>query len=410
MSRIESERRGIESVLVASPREPVRVACVITRLEGGAGVLALRGAMALDPSDYRVTIVSGPCAARLHDEARAAGIEVVIEPDLCPTISPRRDRRAFRALAALFQSRSFAIVHTNCAKAGAVGRLAARQAGIPYVAHTFHGFPFHQFQSPLRRAAYIAIERRLGRITDLALAVGAGVAAEAVARRLISPERIRTIRVVVDDAGSGAAGSAADPAARASARAALGLSRDALVVGAVGRLTFQKAPETFADALVRLGRPDVIGVWIGDGDLARQMSRKARDLRGATLHLAGERADVATLLPALDVFVLPSRYEGMPTAVVEAMVAGVPVVATAVNAVADVVVPGETGLLVPPERPDLLARSVRYLLDHPQDAVRMATSARALIDERFRSAALARSLAASYSALINSSRIRMSLT
>lgn len=99
--------------------------------------------------------------------------------------------------------------------------------------------------------------------------------------------------------------------------------------------------------------------------------------------LAGDRADVPEVLPAFDVFALPSRYEGLPTAIVEAMICGVPVVATAVNAVADVVVPGETGLLVPPRRPDLMAAAVRCLLDHPEAAARMAASARGRLGERY---------------------------
>ena len=99
--------------------------------------------------------------------------------------------------------------------------------------------------------------------------------------------------------------------------------------------------------------------------------------------LAGERTDVPEVLPAFDIFALPSRYEGLPIAIVEAMVCGIPVVATAVNAVADVVVPGETGLLVPPQRPDLMADAVRYLIDQPAVAARMAVTARARLGERF---------------------------
>jgi glycosyltransferase involved in cell wall biosynthesis len=94
--------------------------------------------------------------------------------------------------------------------------------------------------------------------------------------------------------------------------------------------------------------------------------------------------------------VLPSRYEGLPTAVVEAMVCGIPVVATAVNAVADVVVPGETGILVPPQRPDLAADAVRYFIDRPAVAARMAVTARARLGERFGTPALRDALAAAY--------------
>jgi glycosyltransferase involved in cell wall biosynthesis len=420
----------------------LRVAVLITRLEGGAGILALRGAMALDPRSYQLTIITGQGSSRLLSEAQAAGLTVVAEPALRAPIDPVRDVVALRRLAVLLRRERFDVVHTHTAKAGTLGRLAARRAAVPRIVHTYHGFPFHEFQSVLRRAAYIAIERRLGRFTDLALCVGTGVAVEAVRRGLISPERIRTIGVVVDGfgwpaaehagaavpvasrpavpeavagerllgepsavltaaakpaaAGPAAAGLAARLAAREIARRELGLPSDATVIGAVGRLTYQKAPEDFVDMLRRLRRPGVVGVWIGDGELAGRVRQLAAAEPAAPVVLAGERADVPRLLPAFDVFALPSRYEGLPTAVVEAMVCGVPVVATAVNAVADVVVPGETGLLVPPGRPDLMASAVSYLLSSPAVAAQMATRAQAQLGDRYGMPALRASLAAAY--------------
>jgi glycosyltransferase involved in cell wall biosynthesis len=368
---------------------PPPVAVLITKLEGGAGVLALRGATALDPGRYRVTIITGS-GDHLLAEAAAAGLEVIIEPSLRTPIDPRTDLRALRRLGALLRERPFAVAHTHTAKAGAVGRIAAHRAGIPRIVHTYHGFPFHEFQSPARRGAYVAIERRLGRITDVALCVGTGVAMEAVRRGLAPPERLRTIGVAVPPLP------ARDPAARARARELLGLPPDAVVVGAVGRLTYQKAPEDFVTALRRLGRPDVIGVWVGGGELAARVARLASAGPGPRIVLAGERLDVPGILPAFDVFALPSRYEGLPTAVVEAMMSGVPVVATAVNAVGDVVVPGETGLLVPPRRPGLLAGAVGYLLDSPAEAARMAQTARARLGDRFGVAALREALVSAY--------------
>jgi glycosyltransferase involved in cell wall biosynthesis len=416
----------------------LRVAVLITRLEGGAGVLALRGAMALDPRSYRLTIITGQGSSRLLSEARAAGLMVVDEPALRAPIDPVRDVVALRRLAVLLARERFDVVHTHTAKAGTLGRLAARRAGVPRIVHTYHGFPFHEFQSAVRRAAYIAIERRLGRFTDLALCVGTGVAVEAVRRGLISPERIRTIGVAVDGFGwpagqhAGSAVPVASPpsaqetaagerllgepsavvmaaakpaapelagaglAAREIARRELGLPSDATVIGAVGRLTYQKAPEDFVDMIRRLRRPGVVGVWVGDGELAGEVRRLAAAEPAAPVVLAGERADVPRLLPAFDVFALPSRYEGLPTAIVEAMMCGVPVVATAVNAVADVVVPGETGLLVPPRRPDLMASAVSYLLSSPAAAARMATRAQAQLGDRYGISALQASLAAAY--------------
>lgn len=366
---------------------------VITRLEGGAGVLALRGALALDPARFTATIITGSGGPQIA-QARAAGIEVVLEPSLRSAIDPAADLTALRRLTALLRARRFDVVHTHTAKAGTLGRLAARRAGAGRIVHTYHGFPFHEFQSPARRGAYVAVERRLGRITDLALAVGGGVAVEAVRRGLIPPDRIRTIGVAVEQPLP----LAADPVARRRARRALGLPPEAIVVGAVGRLAYQKAPEDFLAALRALRRPGVVGVWVGGGELAGRMARLAAAQPEAPVVLTGERDDVPVLLPAFDVFTLSSRYEGLPTAVVEAMLCGVPVVATAVNAVGDLVVPGETGLLVPPRRPDLLAGAVRALLDSPADAARMAAAARARLGTRYSLPALRDALTAAYTA------------
>ena len=115
----------------------------------------------------------------------------------------------------------FDVAHTHTAKAGALGRMAASRALVPRIVHTYHGFPFHEFQSPGRRSAYVAIERRLGRITDVALCVGTGVAVEAVRRGLIAPDRVRTIGVAVDSA-RGTELQARAPEAREKARRALG--------------------------------------------------------------------------------------------------------------------------------------------------------------------------------------------
>jgi glycosyltransferase involved in cell wall biosynthesis len=375
---------------------PVRVATVIARLEGGAGVLALRGALAVDSDRCRVTIITGQ-GDELAGLARAAGLEVIIEPSLQAPLRPATDLRALRRLQALLAARSFDVVHTHCAKGGAVGRMAARRAGTGRIVHTYHGFPFHQFQPRALREAYMAIERRLGRITDLALCTGAGVAAEAVRRELIAPDRVQAIGVCVDGPERGRASRAAGTeAARRRARALLGLPADGLVVGAVGRLTYQKAPGDLVTALSLLGRPDVTGVWVGSGELAGKVGQAARARLPGRFVLPGERADILDILPAFDVFALPSRYEGLPTVLVEAMICGVPVVATAVNAVPDLVIPGETGLLVPPRRPARLAAAVGRLLDAPDAAAAMAATARARVGGRYDEAATRNALNTAY--------------
>jgi glycosyltransferase involved in cell wall biosynthesis len=131
--------------------------------------------------------------------------------------------------------------------------------------------------------------------------------------------------------------------------------------------------------------------WAGDGELRSQTERLI-DRKGLTgrFLLLGQRADVTELLPAFDVFALASIYEGLPCALLEAMTCGIPVVATAVNAVPEIVISGRTGLLARPGDPASLSRALRYLLEHPQQGARMAAAAREHIRERFRPEALGR--------------------
>jgi glycosyltransferase involved in cell wall biosynthesis len=371
----------------------IEVAQIVTRFIAGAGGVALRGVLPLDPDRYAVTIITGQ-GGPLTDRAQAAGFHVVIEPALVSPLSPRDDRTALRSLTRLCEAGGYDVVHTHSAKAGALGRLAAYRARVPLIVHTYHGFPFHEFQNPLRKAAYIAVERRLAAITDAVLAIGSGVATEALRRGLATPSTLRTIAPVVE-----AMTVPKTDESRAAARAALGLDEESPVVGTVGRIDYQKAPEHLIAAIAKLRHRDAMAVWIGSGpglSAARELVRRQGLLDRFVF--AGERSDVAALLPAFDVFAMASRYEGLPCAVVEAMRCGVPVVATAVNSVPDLVIPGESGVLVPPGRPKLLADAIDGVLDDPRTAERLVRQGRLLAGATFDAARLAEVLDQVYSA------------
>jgi glycosyltransferase involved in cell wall biosynthesis len=156
-------------------------------------------------------------------------------------------------------------------------------------------------------------------------------------------------------------------------------------------------------AIEGIERSDAYCVWIGDGP-ERERVQRLIDRRGLGKRflLVGERDDVAQILPALDVFALASHYEGLPCSIVEAMTCGIPVVATAVNAVPEVVIPGRTGLLVPPGEPRLLGHAIAYLLDHPDEGARMARAAREQLGDRFDPAVLGRDLSETYALALSS--------
>lgn len=365
----------------AYPR--IEVAQIVTRFIAGAGGVALRGALSLDPSRFHVTVITGE-GDDLLDAARAAGMDVIVEPTLVSPVSPRHDREALKSLTAVCHDSGFDVVHTHSAKAGALGRVAAHRTGVPLTVHTYHGFPFHRFQSPWRRAAYIAIEQRLATITDVVLAIGSGVATEALRLRLADPTTLRTVTPAVDGTTV-----LADAASRRYARALVGVPEEAPVIGTVGRLDYQKAPEQMVAAVEMMRHKDAVLVWVGGGPDEQAVRRlvAARGLQERFL-LLGQRSDVASILPAFDVFAMTSRYEGLPCAVVEAMRCGLPVVATAVNSVPDLVVPGETGILVPPGHPGMVAAAADRLLDDPATAARMAMAGRRLAGSHYDAARL----------------------
>ena len=243
----------------------------------------------------------------------------------------------------------------------------------------------------------MAAERRLARITDHFFSVGSAVAVEAIRRGIVTAEHTTVIEGAVDERTVMVDGATREYGARSPRHS----DRRARVVGTVARLDEQKAPHDFVAAMDELRSANVFAVWVGDGPLrdsvARDITHRGLERKFALL---GERTDVAEILPAFDVFAMSSLYEGLPCAVVEAMKSGLPVVATAVNSVPEVVIPGRTGMLVAPRRPKDLARAIEYVLNTTGEASRLGAAGQALVAGRFTEARLGADLAETYGSML----------
>lgn len=324
--------------------------------------------------------VVGICAeGPLLEVPRAEGFRVVPLP-FARSLSPGANWRALQQLRAVFRAEQFGLVHGHMPISGLLARLAARAEGVPRVAYTCHGFLFNQPGPLWRRGLSLGLEWLGGRLTDTLLTVSEEEARDA--RRLhIHPQATAVLN------GRDPALFRPDAAARAAVRAELGVAEGDCVVIAVSRLVRHKGyPELLA------AMPQVPGarLWVvgerlasDHGEALEPHFARAAALMGGRLQRLGYRHDVARLLAAADIFVLPSHFEGLPMSIIEAMLAGLPVVATAVRGPREQVVPGETGLLVPPATVQPLAAALARLAANAGLRAQMGAAGRARALEHY---------------------------
>jgi glycosyltransferase involved in cell wall biosynthesis len=267
---------------------------------------------------------------------------------------------ALLRLRAYFRARRIDLVHTHSSKAGILGRVAAQLAGVPAIVHTIHGWSFNPTQPVPLSSAYAGLEKIAAGFTDRLIAVSAANRSVGIERRIGRPERYVVLHSGID------AGEFRRPRAdRSAVRRELGFDDSHRLVGTIACLKPQKAPLDFVRAAAAAHQQEGSFRFViaGDGELRSRLESLIRELKlQGVVRLLGWRRDIVDLLHAMDVFLLTSVFEGLPRAVLQAMAAGVPVVATAVDGTPEVVEHGVSGLLVPPGRPDLAARRLVELV------------------------------------------------
>jgi glycosyltransferase involved in cell wall biosynthesis len=296
------------------------------------------------------------------------------------SFSPAANLAALAALVRLFRAERFDLVHAHMPVSGLLARVAARLAGVPRVAYTGHGFLFNQPGPAWRRGLSRGAEWVGGRLTDVFLTVSTEEAADA--RRL----GIARAAVAVGN-GRDPAVYRPDPAARARLRDELGAAADDCVVVVVSRLVRHKGhPELLAAIEAVPGATLwVVGERLASdhgADLEPAFAAAARAL-GPRLKRLGYRHDVPAVLAAADIFCLPSHFEGLPMSVIEAMLTGLPVVATDIRGPREQVVEGETGFLVPPMQVAPLAAALARLVQAPPLRARLGAAGRARALDHF---------------------------
>jgi glycosyltransferase involved in cell wall biosynthesis len=376
---------------------PLRVLHVITRMIlGGAQETALLSCALVDPERFRSEILTGPQTGpegEMHGEARARGVPLHVEPALVRELDPAKDVVALVRLARFLRRGGYDVVHTHTAKAGILGRIAARMAGVPAVVHTVHGWVFTAEHPAAHSRVYLEIERHFAGWCDSLVVVSENDREEGLALGVGRRDQYVLIRSGIElEAFRDVT------LTRAAARERLGLPDDAFVVGSVGRLSPPKCPEVAVAAFHRLAGtcPRARLVMVGDGwqrgEVEAEVGR--RGLADRALFL-GLRLDVPELLRAFDVFLLSSSHEGLPRTLPQAMAAGLPVVATRVGGVPNAVTDGVNGWLAEAGDADALGDRLAGLAGDPGLARRMGEAGLARV-EGFSATRMARELEALY--------------
>jgi glycosyltransferase involved in cell wall biosynthesis len=333
---------------------------------GGGQMTVLTLARNLDKDKFDV-LVASEGEGLLVDELKKAGVR-----HIPVKIGKKTGFLGIKGLSDALRTNAVDILHTHGGIAGLYGRMAARRAGIPSIIHTIHGIHYLHYRNPLAKYASLILERRLSKFTDAVIFVSESDLGKGLHLRLALPERARLIRngVVLT-----ALTPTFDPAAK---RTELGADGGPLIV-AVSRLHRQKGLVFLLRALpaVIRRRPDAKAAIVGGGPLEARLEAESRDLGlGDRVVFLGERTDVAEILAAADLFVLPSLWEGLPYAVVEAAAAGRPIIASDIDGVREVIRNGKTGVLVPPGDSAKLAEAMIGLIESPARATTLAREAR----------------------------------
>ncbi len=329
----------------------MRIAHVITRLIiGGAQENTVLSCEGLHARGHEVTLISGPTTGpegSIVERARTGGYAFVEIPYLVRQVSPPTDLHAYLALKRWCRANRPDVVHTHSSKAGVIGRIAAHAAGVPIIVHTIHGMSFNRTQSRIVQHAYAAAERYCAKRCHAIVSVADAMTRQAFAAGIGTPDQYETIR-------SGMSVADFDPVRvnGEALRKQWGIGRDHILVGTVARLFENKGYEQLIEVISRAARVNhnLRFVWIGDG-AHRRVYENELHRRGLTdrVVLAGllKPSAIPEALAAIDILAHTSQWEGLPRAVVQALLLKKPVVSFNIDGAPEVVVPGRTGELAP---------------------------------------------------------------
>ena len=369
----------------------IKVLHIITRFDkGGSAQNTYLTLLGLKKENFKPCLITGlSLESEMKDEemkSKEIDIQRLESEDIqfiqCPSLLRRlniiKDFRAFFEIWKLIKKSKPLIVHTHSSKAGFLGRLAAKLAGIPIIVHTPHGHVFLGYFDPFKTKMFIILERLASRITDKIIALTNREKEDHVRLRIANKDKFIVIpsgvelykfkELLFNE--------------KQDFKKELGIPENALIIGTVGRLVPVKGPEFLIEAAKYIipKHPNTYFLFSGDGHLKQNLDKKASYLGiKNNIFFLGWRDDVAKIISIYDIFVLPSLNEGMGRVLVEAMALGKPIVASNAGGIPDLVTHGKNGFLVPPKDPRELANYIQILLEDGEKREKMGMAGKDMV-------------------------------
>lgn len=369
--------------------KPIRIVNIITRLIlAGAqeDTLLLVEGLKAKP-EYEVYLISGPAIGsegELISRAKAHGVNLTIVPEMRRNIYPLKDFISFIKLHRLIKNLKPMIVHTHSSKAGILGRLAAKIAGVKIIVHTIYGpLPFHPMQNKFVNLLYIFLEKITTRWTTKLISIADAMTTQCLAVGVGRPEQFQTIRSGIEldkflDI----------PDRSTELRQKYGIKDTDNVIGVVAILVPRKGHMFLMEIAPRIIRkfPETKFLFVGDGVLREDLKSEARK-KGIYEHIiftGHVNSDVVPhLIRLMDMLVHPSLREGLPRALAEAYLLKKPVVCFAIDGAGEIIINNDTGYLVPPKNTEQLYNAIELLLIDKIKARKMGEKGYQLVKDRF---------------------------
>ena len=393
-----------------SKNRKIKVLRIINRFNIGGPIYNAVLLSAFMPEEYETLLIGGMPEENEANSlyiAEKYGVSPVLISEMQREPNLMNDNKALKKIKEIIRTFQPDIVHTHASKAGALGRKAAFDCGVPIVIHTFHGHIFHSYFSWWKTSLYQLIERRLSKKTTGIIAISAIQKNElSLKYKICHPSKIKIIPLGFD----------LSPfnenlkEKREHTRNSYELEGSDIAVAIIGRLVAIKNHQMFLDIIDKVNQKTskkVVYFIVGDGEesLTIQESIKPLKEKGMDIRMTSWIKDIATFNAGMDIICLTSKNEGTPVSLIEAQAAGIPIIATNVGGIKDIILEDKTGYIVDKDDIDGFAQKLWELIENENKRQLMSQNGWSFVEEKFQYPNLIKNMDEYYKSLLKEMKI-----